>query len=428
MPIATLRDPDGPRGRALVGNGYDYERDRLGFLRQSQKQFGDVFRFSPSTVVVLDPELIHEMFARTNEAFMARQSLLRHQTRLYRDDELAAMMESRRRARRGLGPGPVGQTSAVLASGLDRMLAPTLGGEIDVLDHMRVYCGRAGVEFCFGIESEDLVAAAMNAQQAIRRLFSSPLKFPRWLPIPRVKNFQRSAEILDRLIGERVAAASNEDPCAGRSDMLAVLTAKGEAPISDDAIVQILAAALRATHDPPGVAMTWAVRTLYDEPRILENVRREAAQLDLREARVADLPYAEAFAKELLRAYTPAWLTSRTVSASTSLGGWRLEAGEEVMFSPYLVHNDDRWWDEPQVFRPERWIPHLDRRGKRAYFPFGGGARGCIGMHLGMAQLVLGIANLAAGYEIEVTNRSQAVQDTTDLLTPRGLRAIFRRR
>src|SRR5262245_33073972 len=61
--------PAGPRGRRLVGNRYDYERDRIGFLQRCQRDYGDVFSFSARTSVVADPILVHEILARTNTDF-----------------------------------------------------------------------------------------------------------------------------------------------------------------------------------------------------------------------------------------------------------------------------------------------------------------------------------------------------------------------
>ncbi|MEV5889088.1 cytochrome P450 [Nonomuraea fuscirosea] len=105
---------------------------------------------------------------------------------------------------------------------------------------------------------------------------------------------------------------------------------------------------------------------------------------------------AEAVIKEVLRMYPPTWLMGRDIVRETRVGEWDLRPGQQVMFCTYLVHRDPRWWTDPEEFLPERWfggdVPHS----RYAYFPFGAGPRICLGNQLGMTQLVLATAWLAA--------------------------------
>src|SRR5690606_16755617 len=94
-----------------------------------------------------------------------------------------------------------------------------------------------------------------------------------------------------------------------------------------------------------------------------------------------DLPrlrYTTAVLSEALRLYPPAWAIGRRALEDISLGGFVVPAQAVVLISPYVVHRDPRWFPEPEAFRPERWLEESDRP-KFAYFPFGGGARVCIG-------------------------------------------------
>jgi hypothetical protein len=53
-----------------VGNTWDYERDRDGFLEYCRQHYGDVFRFGPHDIVVCDPALIHRVLAETNTNYV----------------------------------------------------------------------------------------------------------------------------------------------------------------------------------------------------------------------------------------------------------------------------------------------------------------------------------------------------------------------
>jgi cytochrome P450 len=67
------------------------------------------------------------------------------------------------------------------------------------------------------------------------------------------------------------------------------------------------------------------------------------------------------------------------------------------------VHRDGRWYDDPDVFRPERWDNDLMKRLPRcAYFPFGDGPRVCIGNHFAMMEAVLVLATIARRYRLAI--------------------------
>jgi cytochrome P450 len=109
------------------------------------------------------------------------------------------------------------------------------------------------------------------------------------------------------------------------------------------------------------------------------------------------------------------------------LGDWHLRPGLELMFSPYLVHRDPRWWPEPEQFRVERWLEGAGPRTGTAYFPFGAGPRACVGARMATVQLVAATMHLATAYRIEIT--APAVRTAPGaLLLPKGLHARFTRR
>ena len=89
--------------------------------------------------------------------------------------------------------------------------------------------------------------------------------------------------------------------------------------------------------------------------------------------------YTEAVFAEALRLYPPAWGIGRRALEDYPVGDFLIPARSVVLMSPYVVHRDPRWFPDPLVFRPERWLAEDSSRPKFAYFPFGGGARVCIG-------------------------------------------------
>jgi cytochrome P450 len=60
------------------------------------------------------------------------------------------------------------------------------------------------------------------------------------------------------------------------------------------------------------------------------------------------------------------------------------------------MHRDERFFADPERFDPERWLPgRREARPKFSYFPFGGGARVCIGERFAWMEMMLIVATLA---------------------------------
>ena len=103
---------------------------------------------------------------------------------------------------------------------------------------------------------------------------------------------------------------------------------------------------------------------------------------------------------EGMRLFPPAWLTTREVVQPTTIRGVDLAVGAQVIVSPWLTQRDPRWWPDADEFRIDRWLYPDEQRPKWAYFPFGGGARGCIGEHFAMLEATIILAEVARRWTI----------------------------
>jgi cytochrome P450 len=74
--------------------------------------------------------------------------------------------------------------------------------------------------------------------------------------------------------------------------------------------------------------------------------------------------------------------------ASDEISGYRIRANSQVWLSPYVTHHHPDFWDRPEVFDPEQFMPERSAGCPRyAYFPFGGGPHQCIGNTLKKVRL-----------------------------------------
>lgn len=70
---------------------------------------------------------------------------------------------------------------------------------------------------------------------------------------------------------------------------------------------------------------------------------------------------------------------------SMQVGMYKMHRGTEVHVSIWCLHHNEQWWQDAEVFKPERWIGDKtggDKSGGLAFIPFGTGPRMCVGYKL----------------------------------------------
>src|SRR5690606_6052542 len=137
-------------------------------------------------------------------------------------------------------------------------------------------------------------------------------------------------------------------------------------------------------HETTANALNWTWVLLSQNPDAEAKVHDELDRvLGDRPPTLADLPnlpYTDWVIKESMRIYPPAGIVGREALEDVEIGEYLMPKGSQVNCLVYFPHHDPRWWDEPGQFRPERFSPENEANvNKRAYIPFGGGPRVCIG-------------------------------------------------
>jgi unspecific monooxygenase len=137
----------------------------------------------------------------------------------------------------------------------------------------------------------------------------------------------------------------------------------------------------------------------------------------------ASLPYTTAFVREVLRVHPPAWLLGRDTTVPVTLDErYTVPPRTAVLFSPYLLHHDPRWWDRPGDFDPGRWLGPRPPHTPHAYLPFGAGPRVCLGLHLGQLLLVRTAVHIATTFDLHISHQPPAAPaKLATLLLPTGL-------
>jgi cytochrome P450 len=408
--VTGLRRPPGPRGHWLLGSLPDVQRDMPQALLDVTRAYGGVtrLRMGPASIyVVADGNLILEMVVK--RASELRKS---NRTRASLGGHLGGGLitlegPEHRRHRRLIQPVMhtqriAGQARIMVGLARDRVESWPDGSEQEILSEMadltlRIVCG-ALFRIDTGAESEELVDAVHAFAGSLNVVLRRPFPVPDFLPngVNRLRRdtVRRVDALAYRLIRRRRAAGGDG------GDLLSMLiSAEDEAAgskLSDVEVRDELMTMFFAGHETSAAALTWAFYLLSEHSDVAERLRAEiAAVLGDRPVELADLarlPLLGRVVKETLRLYPPAWVFDRSPLHDIELGGYAIDKGATILFSPWVLHRDPTLWEAPEEFRPERFEgaapPH------HAYLPFGDGPRMCIGNRFAEAEIALVLATI----------------------------------
>jgi len=180
---------------------------------------------------------------------------------------------------------------------------------------------------------------------------------------------------------------------------------------------------LVAGHDTITSALSWTLALVAAHPEVERDMRDELkavlAGRDATAADVGDLVYTRAVLAESLRLYPPAWVLARHAAESHCFDEGEVQAGTIVLVSQYLLHRDGRFFERPQAFDPRRWLAGGADHPRFAYFPFGAGARACIGESFGWMEGVLLLATIALRWRLRTIGAFPEI-DLRITMRPRG--------
>jgi cytochrome P450 len=233
------------------------------------------------------------------------------------------------------------------------------------------------------------------------------LPFTRWMeklpfgPGARVREAREGLEALVYgMIADRRAKGLQDD-------LLSMLMRDGEGKLTDRQIRDQAMIIFLGGTETMANTLTWTWYLLSQHPEVEARLHAELdSVLGGRPPAVEDLEkltYTRNVLAESLRLYPPAWKIDRRAVEACEIGGYTVPAGASVVMCQWLIHRDARYYPNPDRFDPERWTPEAQAvRPKYAYFPFGGGARVCIGEHLAWLQGTLLLATVAQRWRLRL--------------------------
>ncbi len=390
QPSGTEGLPSGPGAPGVVQTLAWFFRP-IPFIERCRARYGPVFTLGlgpgRNTVVVADPNLARQVVRGDPAVYRAGDANGLLRPVVGHDSLLVLDGEKHMRHRRLLLPAFGGAHGVEFAQVVEELASERVGswreGErLELLEEMEAISFEAIMQVALGEEDPDRLDRFRQLIPEMMRRCASPFTI---LPYFRrelggITPYARLRRVLDELdvlffaaIRERQASP---DPVA--RDVLSLLawaTDDEAEPLPEREIRDELLTMIMAGYETTTTALAWLFERLLRSPRVLNEL------MD----RLDDDAYVDAVIKESLRLRPVVPVVARKLAEDVVLGGHRIPARTVLMVSVYLLHRDPLVYEDPDEFRPERFL--AGGQEGAIWVPFGGGVRRCLGASFAQLEL-----------------------------------------
>jgi len=391
--------------------GLVYDAARM--LRRLADRHGDPFvlpTLDESYVVTGDPRHVAAIFSADPDVMDPPSGVVEP---LLGDETVVLARGARHRRKRKLLAPPLhgarmkayGDVIAEAARGAFRGVAP--GEAFEVLPRTQRLSLDVIVRAIFGLTDPGAIERFQSSVSEVIDRFPAWLMFSPWLHRPMGgvgpwDRYQRSTRrLLDQLREEIARARSASE---GRDDILALLlSARDEdgAPLPEPELLDELRTLVIAGHETTATTLGWALYRLHQNPTVLGRLRDELGPLGRtpEPSALSALPYLGAVCDETLRLQPIVPIMARRLARDWTLDGHVIAAGTMICPAVMLTHFDPRLYPSPSEFRPERFLSWRPSPGE--FYPYGGGARRCLGAAMAGYELKVALGSVLAAYRFD---------------------------
>lgn len=393
LPGSGLRPIMGDYGVPLIGHAIPAMSDSLDFARRRFDKYGPVHwagLVGRRVVMVAGPEATEEVLADRDKVYSAQRGYTFFIGPFFRGGILLRDFEEHRYHRRILQQA---FTRPRLVGYLDITSPAIERGMRDWTPNRDFQLYPAAKRLLLSLSSEVFMGANLGSEAAgLERAFIDAVRGGQALVRTNLPGGLWARGLRGRAVLEDHCRRELPAKRAGNGeDLFSVLcrTASEEGhTFTDQDIVDHLIFVLLGAHDTSTIAVSMMGYQLGLHPEWQDRLRAESQALGKESLDYADLdrlPALDLVFKEILRMYSPVGQQIRETMRDTAIQGQFVPAGTLVMIGSYSAMRQARWWNDPDVFDPERFTTerHEDKAHRYTWAPFGGGAHKCIGLYFG---------------------------------------------
>ena len=376
-----MTKPPLDKGNLLFGHSIKFNNDALSLVKNLQNKYGDIFEISilhKRVTMFMTPSATKHIYLDGEDNFSSRHGWEFSLGKTFENGLMLRDFDDHR-FHRGLLQDSFRRDA--LANYL-QIVQPLLDTWIEELQENQSFNLYATMkELMFKISLELFFDEIDNSRQKeLEKLFTDAIKSATSVvrtPLPFTK-LRKGLKARRSLLKYFESKAENVDIESNTLFAELVKTNKHEGGLSNYEIAEHMIFLLLAAHDTTTSTLTTAIHHLSTDKNFYQELKKEANEISL--TNISELKNGvkgESLFSEAMRMYPPVPFSLRYVMRDTVVENYKLDAGTYVAIGPLVLHNDERFWENPQECDPNRFL-NADETNE-AYFPFSGGAHTCIG-------------------------------------------------
>lgn len=431
--------PRFPARLPIAGHISQWRRDPLKLITEAARH-GDVVRLAlPGATYLLNHPRHVKHVLQDNHRNYVKGWVFNRLKPYWGESLLTAEGETWRRQRMRVQPSFKREHTVNFAPIITRRTAEMLGrwerveasrGTLPLYNEMTRLALVIIGDVLFGVDlwadASEMTAAVQNALVILKKRIAALAPLPLWVPTSDNRRFNEAMRILNRNITRIIdeTRGAGEDRPGFLAMLMEARDAETGSRMSERQLREETIGMLQQGHDTVGETLAWTWYLLSLHPEIERRLHAEICEVvGDRVPAVADLPrltYATMVVQESMRVYPPVWIIPRDAINDDQIGGYRIPAGSTILLSPYVTHRHPDFWENPEAFDPERFLPARSKdRPRHAYFPFGGGPRLCMGVEMAMMELLLIMVMIVQRYRLHLVSCHREEPDCVLDMVPR---------
>ncbi|XP_050204900.1 abscisic acid 8'-hydroxylase 4-like [Mercurialis annua] len=429
--------PPGSMGWPYIGETLQlYSQNPNFFFTNKQKRYGEIFKThilgcpcvmvaSPEAikfVLVTQANLFKPTYPSSKEKLIGPSAIFFHQGNYHTQIRKLVQVSLSLDVIRNLVP----HIEAIAISALESF---SNGNVVNTFHEMKKFAFDAAVLTIFGnLESSYREKLKINYHILDKGYNSLPTNLPGTLYSKSLMARKR----LSRIIGEMMRERKEKNLV--QNDLLGyLLKFKDENGLflSDDKITDNIIGVLFAAQDTTASLLTWILKYIHDDPKLLEAIKKE--QTDIYESngrgkraltwsQTRNMPITNRVIMESLRMASVISFTFREAIEDVEYKGYLIPKGWKVLPLFRNIHHNPDFFIDPHLFNPSRF-----EVGPKAnsFMPFGNGVHACPGNEVARLEIIILIHHLITKFRWEIVGCVSGVEYDPFPIPEQGLPATF---
>ena len=244
---------------------------------------------------------------------------------------------------------------------------------------------------------------------------------PNWMPVPGRRRYQVALKTVNDML-YRVIEQRRQNPSDDLISMFVhAIDEETQEQMTPQQIRDEAATLFLGGYDTTATTLAWIFHFMTQQPEIGQRLQTEIdTVLDGRRPTyhdLANMPYSRMVFQETLRLFPPVYWLVREAGVDDDIDGYAIPKGTTVAVVTYALQRHPAFWQNPNTFSPERFLPErVAKQHKYAWIPFGAGHHYCIGREFAIMEAQFVLAHLLQRFHVRAVPGKVATPKVSTLM------------